>query len=211
MQRAGPGAPHAGLRPQGQRRGGSGGSAAPPRREKRLGAARVRSGESRARGASALLGRFRRRESPRPEAFGNLRPSFGYLRPHFGSLHPSFGNLRPRFGYLRPPFVKFRHHFGNFRRSVGNGRRRARPSGLRGEDRPAFRNKPTVSGPEGGEQGRADGAGRQGSGYGSPPSPSRLRREGEVRAPRGSRQMSRELATEEEHIPVFQLIALYKR
>ncbi|GAB0185277.1 hypothetical protein GRJ2_000993000 [Grus japonensis] len=37
----------------------------------------------------------------------------------------------------------------------------------------------------------------------------RLRQEGEVRAPRGSRQMNRELSTEEGQIPVFQLITLY--
>ncbi|OPJ68067.1 hypothetical protein AV530_017833 [Patagioenas fasciata monilis] len=38
----------------------------------------------------------------------------------------------------------------------------------------------------------------------------RLRQEGEVRAPRGSRQMSRDLTTEEGQIPVFQLITLYR-
>lgn len=133
----------------------------------RPGSARVRSGESRAGEKLRLFPAGSGDESldaPRPQRFGYLRPRFGYRR--LSSLSSAATSATSA-------------------GSVGNGRRRARPSGLRGEDRPASRNKPTVSGPWGGEQGRADGAGRRGSGYGSPPSRSRLRREGEVRAPRG--------------------------
>lgn len=77
--------------------------------------------------------------APRPQPFGYLRPRFAYLRP--------------RFGYLRLPSLSSAVTSVTSAGSVGNGRRRARPSGLRGEDRPASRNKPTVSGPWGGSKG----------------------------------------------------------
>lgn len=101
----------------------------------RPGSARVRSGESRAGEKLRLFPAGSGDESldaPRPQRFGYLRPRFGYRR--LSSLSSAATSATSA-------------------GSVGNGRRRARPSGLRGEDRPASRNKPTVSGPWGGSRG----------------------------------------------------------